>query len=210
MVEPSVVQWAPDLIEAYACCGRTDDARRALARFEREAEACARTWPRASAARCRGLIADGDGIEAEFTQALAVHGQTPTAFEEARTELCLGERLRRTRQRAHAHVSLRSALDGFERLGAVPSAERVRSELRASGEHLRRRDAGSAEELTPQELRVALLVARGGTNREVGAALFLSPKTVESHLSHVYRKLNVRSRTELAARFAGEGTPMLA
>ena len=78
-------------------------------------------------------------------------------------------------------------------------------ELGASGETLRRRDAGSLAELTPQELQVALVVAKGATNREAGAALFLSPKTIETHLGRVYRKLGVRSRTELAAALAGRG-----
>jgi ATP/maltotriose-dependent transcriptional regulator MalT len=202
--EPSVIQWAPDLIEAYARSGRIEDARRALARFEQEADASGRSWASAAAARCRGLLADPDRFEQEFNQALQLHAHTPTPFELARSQLCLGERQRRSRRRSQARDHLRAALESFERLGAAPWAERARNELRASGEHLRRRDATDAEQLTAQELQVAQLVARGRTNREVGAALFLSPKTIESHLGHVYRKLNLRSRTELAALLAGQ------
>ena len=87
----------------------------------------------------------------------------------------------------------------------MPWAERARVELAASGETARRREASAAEQLTPQELQVALIVAQGATNREAGAALFLSPKTIETHLGRVYRKLGVRSRTELARKLASDG-----
>jgi len=164
-----------------------------------------RSWALAGAARCRGLLATEEQFEADFQRALELHEQTPTPFERARTELCLGERLRRARQRVDAREPLRSALETFERLGAAPWAERARAELAASGETSRRRDPYAAEQLTAQELQVALVVARGATNREAGAALFLSPKTIETHLSRVYRKLHVRSRTELAHLLASEG-----
>jgi DNA-binding CsgD family transcriptional regulator len=90
----------------------------------------------------------------------------------------------------------------FERLEAEPWAERARSELAASGETLMRRDPSSLDELTPQELQIALLLASGSTTREAAAALFISPKTVEYHLRHVYLKLGVHSRDELAAAMA--------
>jgi len=147
-------------------------------------------------------LAADDEFEREFVDAIALHDRSPAPFEKARTELCLGERLRRARRRSEARLHLRSALERFERLGAEPWAERARNELRASGETLRGREAGGADELTPQELQVAMLVAEGATNREAGAALFLSPKTIEAHLGRIYRKLDVRSRTELAARLA--------
>jgi len=116
-------------------------------------------------------------------------------FEIARTELCLGERLRRSRRRKEARTVLRSAIERFERLGAAPWAERANTELRASGETVRPGGVVATNELTPQELQVALAVAKGATNREAGAALFLSPKTVEAHLGRIYRKLDIRSRT---------------
>jgi DNA-binding CsgD family transcriptional regulator len=203
--EPGVIQWAPDLIETYVRLGRDADAQLALEGFDRLARKTERSWALAAAARCRGLSASGDRFEAEFQRALELHARTPTPFERARTELCLGEQLRRARRRAAARAPLRSALQTFERLGAVPWADRARVELAASGETARRRDPHAAEQLTPQELQVALIVARGATNKEAGARLFLSPKTIETHLGRVYRKLNVRSRTELAHLLASEG-----
>jgi DNA-binding NarL/FixJ family response regulator len=119
-------------------------------------------------------------------------------FERARTELCLGERLRRIRRRTAAREHLRKALEIFERLGAVPWIEHTRLELRATGETIRR-GTDSALHLTPQELQVALVVGRGASNHEAAAALFLSQKTIEYHLSNIYRKTNIRSRAELAS-----------
>jgi len=120
----------------------------------------------------------------------------------ARTELARGERPRRRKARAEAREPLRAALETFERLGARLWAERARNELRATGVAATgEREAVTpvAELLTPHELQVALTVARGATNREAAAALFVSPKTVEHHLGQIYRKLGVRSRTQLAA-----------
>jgi DNA-binding CsgD family transcriptional regulator len=203
--EPSVVQWAPDLVEAYVRAGRRTDAEQALAPFEALAAETHRVWAQAASARCRGLLADDAAFESAFEGALSLHARTTTPFELARTELCFGERLRRGRRRADARAPLRRALATFEQLGSSPWAERARAELAATGETARRRDANAAEELTPQELQVALVVANGATNKEAGAALFLSPKTIESHLSRVYRKLDVRSRTELVRRLVNEG-----
>jgi DNA-binding CsgD family transcriptional regulator len=197
MREPIVLQQTPDLIEAYVRAGRTTEARDALAHFERQARATGRTWTFAAAARCRGLVADADDLEAEFDDALTRHERTPTPFELARTELCYGERLRRSFGTTEARKRLRSALATFDRLGAAPWAERARVELGATGER-RRRGQARQWELTPQEMQVAAIVARGATNREASAALFLSPKTIEAHLSRIYRKLGIRSRTELA------------
>jgi DNA-binding CsgD family transcriptional regulator len=156
-------------------------------------------------------MAGEDAYEAEFKTALELHEKTSTPFERARTELCFGERLRRSGQRVEARTWLRKAQETFELLGAEPWAERARSELRASGETARRRDATASDQLTAQELQVALIVAQGATNREAAASLFLSPKTIEFHLGHVYRKLGLRSRAQLAGLFAAEGgVPVLA
>ncbi len=196
--EPEVSQAAPDLVEAYTRAGRLDDARRALERLERQAAETQGGWVLGSAARCRGLLAPDEDFERHFLDALERQGSR--AFVRARTSLCYGQRLRRTRRRIDARVQLRRALADFEQLGADPWAEQARSELRATGERARRRTERRAEELTPQELQVALAVAAGATNREVAAALFLTPKTIEMHLTRVYRKLGVRSRMELARR----------
>lgn len=135
-----------------------------------------------------------------FERALALHDQVPAPFERARTELCYGERLRRSRKRVDSRARLRSALETFDALGAEPWAERARAELHASGETARRRST-PVDALTAQELAVARLVAGGASNREAAATLFVSPKTIEFHLGHVYRKLGVRSRTELVRSF---------
>jgi DNA-binding CsgD family transcriptional regulator len=196
--EPGVIPWTPDLIETYVRLGHKDDAERTLADFERIARKTNRLWALAAAARCRGLIAADDAFEAEFQRAFKLHEKTPTPFERARTNLCYGERLRRAGRRSDARDPLRSAVEAFERLGAAPWGDRARAELAATGTTARPRDPYAPDRLTPQELQVAVLVARGATNKEAGAALFLSPKTIETHLGRVYRKLGVRSRTELA------------
>lgn len=199
----AVVYWAPLLIEAYVLVGDTDRAAESLAWFEKEARVTGAAWARAAAARCRGMIAPEDEMRDAFTEALSVGGAASSPFERARTRLCFGERLRRTRNRAEARDQLRAALVTFEDLHAIPWAERARSELRASGERLRR-DPSEREELTNRELQVAVMVGSGATNDEAAGALFVSPKTIEAHLGRIYRKLGLRSRTELAAYLSKE------
>ena len=116
----------------------------------------------------------------------------------ARTELAYGEFLRRARRKAEARTLLRTALKRFEALGAAPWADRAAGELRATGETARKRDASTLDDLTPQELQIARLVAEGARNRDIAGRLFLSPKTVEYHLRKVFQKLDITSRTELA------------
>jgi DNA-binding CsgD family transcriptional regulator len=204
---PFLFQEAPDLIEAYVHTGRRADAERALATFQRQVEGTPGTWSMAAAARCRGLLEDD--FEPAFATAFALHERTTMPFERARTQLCYGERLRRAKRRSEARGQLHAALDVFEQLGAGSWVNRARNELRATGESVRR-ERPAIDALTLQELQVALKVAEGATNKEVGAALFLSPKTVEAHLSRVYGKLGLRSRTELAHQFATGGRPALA
>lgn len=195
---PNAVQARPDLVEAYVRLGRFEDAAAALDLHDREVEAAGSLWGRAAGARCRGLLARGAAYEREFGDALDLHDETSMPFERARTELCLGERHRRNRRRAAARRHLAAALEVFEGLEARPWFERARTELAATGEVSRSRALPSDDGLTAQERRVALLVADGATNKEAAAALFLSPKTVETHLSNVYRKLELRSRSDLA------------
>jgi DNA-binding CsgD family transcriptional regulator len=204
VVDPAVVPWGPELVEAYVRSGRMDEAAATLEELEQAARQSESAWSLAAASRARGLLAGEDEFERCFAEAFAHHERATLPFERARTDLCLGERLRRSRRPADAREPLRSALETFETLGAAPWAERARAELLATGETARRRDPSAVDQLTAQELQVALMVAQGATNREAGAALFLSPKTVEAHLSRVYRKLNVRSRTELASLLAHE------
>ena len=195
---------AAELVDAYARLGRDDDARQAADRFMDMARAKGQPWSLARALRSQGMLAAGSGFAALFEQALSAHEQTPDAFETARTRLAYGERLRRARDRLLAREQLRAAADAFEDLDARPWADRARAELAATGETLRRRDSSTLEELTPQDLQIALLLTAGKTTRETAAALFLSPKTVEYHLRHVYQKLGIHSRDELAQALAAQ------
>ncbi len=197
----------PDLVDAYVRLGRDEDAQRVSGHFGAAALTKGQPWSLARAHRCAGLLAGEGDIAAPFEDALGCHRRTPDAFESARTRLAYGERLRRGRNRVQAREQLRGALELFERLDARPWAQRVHAELEASGETLRRRDPSTRDELTPQELQIGLLLAGGRTTREAASALFLSPKTIEYHLRHVYQKLDIHSREELAAALAGQAGP---
>jgi DNA-binding CsgD family transcriptional regulator len=202
--EPSVVPWAQDLAEAYVRAGRREEADETLVLLAAQAQRTGRRSAHAAVARCRGLMAEtADEVDARFAEALAWHRQESPPFERARTDLCFGERLRRARRRADARTVLRRALETFDALGARSWAARARAELAATGERARPREPSAAERLTAQELQVAMIVANGSTNNEAAAALFVSPKTIEAHLTHIYRKLGLRSRTELAGLVRG-------
>jgi DNA-binding CsgD family transcriptional regulator len=206
--EPSFLPYAPDLIEAYARAGEREAAMRELAKLAELAGSLDRRWALAAVARLQGLLGRDDDLDEHFGAALELHEQgAGSAFERARTELVYGERLRRAKRRVEAREHLRSAIELFDGLGAAPWSEQARRELRASGESIPRRDPTAPEKLTPQELQIALQVAEGKTNRDVAAALFLSPKTVEFHLTRVYRKLNIHSRAELVRLFSSEHAP---
>jgi DNA-binding CsgD family transcriptional regulator len=201
--EPGWLPWEPALIEAYLADGRGDEARAALDALG------ARTHPWGSlpgvAARCAGLLASEEDFRARFDEALELLAPDGNVFELARTRLCYAERLVRSEQHEPARELLRAALDGFELLRAAPWAERTRSALASCGEIARRQTPRAVDLLTPQELQVVRLVAEGARNRDVAARLFLSQKTVEYHLRNTFRKLAVRSRTELVTRLAAEG-----
>jgi DNA-binding CsgD family transcriptional regulator len=197
---PGVRPLQADAIEALVAIGELGEAATQLERLEREGHALDLPWALAAAGRCRGLLAaargDTDGAEAELERALEEHRRSPQPLERARTALALGSVLRRANRRREARDRLSEALAVFDGLGAQFWAERAREELaRIAGRTAR--DDG----LTPSEQRVAELVAAGKTNREVAAELVVSERTVETHLTHVYGKLGVRSRTELARVF---------
>lgn len=206
MREPNKVRFHANLVEALVLVGDDAGAREALEAFSRAAEAAPSAWSRAAVLRSRGLVADGiDGAQ-HLEASAALLDERGDAFEAARSRLLLGERLRRVRQRTRARGPLQDALDAFERMGAATWAARARDELRATGGSVGGEQHAAEERLAPHELRVALLVADGRTNPEVASELFMSRKTVEHHLSQIYRKLGLRSRTELArvlARPAG-------
>jgi len=189
---------APDIVDALVRLGRGEEARRVSDDYERRARAKGQPFALARAARSMALIAEHDYTR-HYEEALRHHRATTDVFEQARTHLYYGERLRRSRRRVDARKHLREALKAFDRLGASPWAERALAELQASGETARVRDDRYRQQLTPQELQVALTLAEGLTTREAAARLYLSPKTVEYHLRHVYDKLEVRTREELRA-----------
>jgi DNA-binding CsgD family transcriptional regulator len=194
VTHPGYILWRPDLVEAFMRAGRESDAARLLSVLEETT--AAGPWAAAVTARCHALLADDD---AAFEEAYARCDERVSSFERARTELVWGERLRRSGHRLAARERLVAALAELERLGASSWSARAREELRASGQTVRRGGPAVTERLTPRELEIALHAAAGLTNREIGARLFLSPKTVELHLGRVYRKLGLRSRTELAS-----------
>jgi DNA-binding CsgD family transcriptional regulator len=199
----------PDYIEASERASRTDAALAALGPFEEWADSVGEDWALALASHCRGLVSEPEEAEHHLTTALALHPAI-RPFEHARTELALGEVMRRNRKRREAREHLRSALATFEQLGAAPWEERARNELRASGETARRRDPSTLGELTPQELQIARLVASGARNREVASQLFLSPRTIDYHLRKVFMKLGISSRAELAQLEIAAPEPALA
>jgi DNA-binding CsgD family transcriptional regulator len=185
----------PDAIEATTRCGRADELGGRLAAFEGWTAAAPVEARRALLARCQALLGTRAPDEA-FGEAIARSAALPP-FQRARTELLYGEWLRRERRRQEARVHLRSALELFRSLGTVPFAERAEAELRATGETARKRDPSTLDELTPQELQIAGLVAQGLTNREIADQLFLSPRTIDYHLRKVFSKLGIATRTEL-------------
>jgi DNA-binding CsgD family transcriptional regulator len=193
----------PDRVEAAVRAGHVDTARAALASFEAWAPHSGAAWALPRLASCRALVADGDAATEHYEEALGMaDGARP--FDLARIQLLYGEHLRRRRRRTDSRAQLRSALDGFDRLGAQPWAERARTELRASGETARKRDPSTLNQLTTHEVQVARLVADGLSNKEVAAHLYLSPRTIDYHLRNVYAKLGITSRTQLAGMISRE------
>jgi DNA-binding CsgD family transcriptional regulator len=188
---------APELVEVYVRAGHVRDAERVAHGYLAGAQEKGQPWALARAGRCRGLLADANAFDEAFADGFDQHELTSDTFELARTQLCYGERLRRARRRTEARVQLRAAFMAFGELGAAPWAERARLELQATGETARRRRPSTLDQLTPQELRIALALADGKTMRAAAAELFLSPKTIEYHLRNAYRKLGIRSRAEL-------------
>ncbi|MGH3479096.1 MAG: LuxR C-terminal-related transcriptional regulator, partial [Nocardioidaceae bacterium] len=207
LCNPVLLSWAGDLIEAHVRAGEPHRAQRAFDVLVGEAERTGRPAECAVAARCRGLLcADEDQGHGAFVEALQWHERARQPFEQARSQLCFGEFLRRHRRPTDARQVLADALGTFTRLGARLWAQRTEAELRATGIASRPRREGSTTQLTPQELQVALVVADGATNVEAAAQLFLSAKTIEFHLSNTYRKLGIRSRAQLARSVFGSTT----
>ena len=162
------IRTIPDRIEAAVRAGQAEDAAAELTAYEAWVGHSRAAWAEARLASCRALLADGDEAARLFEDAVR-GGDNGHPFDHCRMQLLYGEHLRRTRRRIEAREQLRSALATFEQLGAVPWAERAASELRATGETARKRDPSTIDQLTPQELQIARLVADGNSNKEVAA-----------------------------------------
>ncbi|MBA9001724.1 AAA family ATPase [Thermomonospora cellulosilytica] len=197
----------PHYVEAAVRCDQRRQATRALAAYEAWAEGTRSPNRLALANRCRALLADDDETAIRhFEEALRLHASADSAFEQARTALLYGHRLRRSRQPRAARDHLRNALQIFTEYGAERWAERARAELRAAGETVEPAAAPAGLDLlTPQQLQIARLVAEGATNREIAAQLTLSPRTIEHHLRNIFARLDIRSRVELTMLLTGGG-----
>lgn len=190
--------FVPDAVEVLTAAGRLDEAAQLVEALESNGARVHRRWTMAVGARCRGLLCaargDVDAALAAAQRALAYHDGLAMPFEEARSQLLLGELQRRNRLKDTSAATLRAALRTFDELGTPLWAGRARAALARADVPRLRTDDG----LTPSERRIADLVTKGMTNRAIAGTLFISPKTVEANLARIYRKLNIRSRAELA------------
>jgi DNA-binding CsgD family transcriptional regulator/tetratricopeptide (TPR) repeat protein len=188
-----------DIVEAGVRSGDHGAAKAALARLQERVPVSATPWGLGLLARCRALMADDEQAEELYRESSDQLARTRIVIEQARTHLLYGEWLRRGRRRGDARTELRTAYEMFTKMGATAFAERARTELTATGERPQDREERVTNGLTPQEKQVATLAAAGATNGEIAARLFLSPSTVEYHLTKIFRKLAITSRRKLAA-----------
>src|SRR5436305_2442973 len=192
------VGWSlAELVEAATRSGRPELAAAELPRLEERARAADTDWALGVLARSRALMSEGEVADALYREAIERLARTRVGVELARARLLYGEWLRREQRRAGAREQLRAAHDVLSTIGADAFAERARRELLATGETVRKRTADTRDSLTPQEAQIARLAADGQTNLQIGAQLFISPRTVEYHLRKVFPKLDISSRQEL-------------
>jgi DNA-binding CsgD family transcriptional regulator len=201
--DPCAVMWAlPELVEAARRGGDTELARDALERLAETTHPCGTDFALGIEARCRALLSEGAAADELYREAIERLGRTRLRPELARAHLLYGEWLRRESRRVDAREQLRTAHEMLVAIGMEAFAERARTELLATGEKVRMRTVETRDDLTAQEQQVAGLAREGLSNPEIGARLFLSPRTVEWHLRNVYNKLDIRSRRELANALA--------
>jgi ATP/maltotriose-dependent transcriptional regulator MalT len=199
----NVSSWTlPELVEAAVRAGHVEVAAEAFERLAERTHAADTTLARGIEARSRALLTDDAAAEDAYLEAIAELGRTPMAMFHARAQLLYGEWLRRANRRADAREPLGQAHELFLRIGADAFAGRAARELLATGATPRKRTDDARGELTAQEAQIATLARDGRTNPEIGALLFLSPRTVEWHLRHVFQKLHISSRRELRVAFA--------
>jgi DNA-binding CsgD family transcriptional regulator len=193
-----IATWAlNELIEAATRTGNAELAMGALRRLREQTETSDADWALGILARSRALLSEGETAERMYREAIEHLGRTRLRPELARAHLLYGEWLRRANRRVDARAQLRAAYDQLTSIGMEAFAERARAELLATGEKVRKRTAETRDELTAQELQISRLARDGLSNPEIGARLFLSPRTVEWHLRKVFAKLRIRSRKEL-------------
>jgi DNA-binding CsgD family transcriptional regulator len=191
----------PLIVESAMRCADIKTATVALEQIEERALVVQTPFALGAMWRCRALVWDDEQTESSFSSAVEWFEKSPWRTDLARTHLLYGEWLRRKKRRTDARVELRKAHDMFESMGARAFAERARLELDATGERARARHLEPTSDLTVRELQIARLAADGLTGREIASQLFISPHTVEYHLSNVFQKLGVRSRIHLAKAF---------
>ena len=191
-----------EVIEAAVRAGTPELAADTHQRLVQTTRASGSDWGLGVAARSQALLADDQRAEDLYAEAIDRLGRCRVAVDLARAHLLYGEWLRRRRRRLDARKELRVAHDLFSDFGMEAFAERARVELQATGERARDRSVDTLDQLTPQEAQISRLVTQGMSNREIAAQLFISPSTVEYHLGKVFRKLNVKSRTQLARRMS--------
>ena len=205
---PSILLLA-ELIEAAARSGQAERATGPLAQLAEIAHAAGTDWALGTHARAAAMLAEGEAAERLYREAIERLSHIKTRATLARAHLLYGEWLRREHRRVDAREQLRVAYAMLSDMGMEAFAERARRELLATGETVRKRTVETLDELTPQEVQVARLAAGGQTNPEIGAQLFLSPRTVEWHLSKVFGKLGVSSRKELRAALSDVGAAVV-
>ena len=197
-------KWAlPELVEAAVRCGRREEAEAVVEELAMMAGAARTDWLLGNEARARALVCTDGSAQAYYEKAIAHFGRIRSRTELARGHLVYGEWLRGHGQKAEARTQLRTAHGMFAEMGLEGFADRARRELLATGETVRSLTVSASDELTAQEAQIARLAADGRTNPEIGAELFISPRTVEWHLRKVYPKLGVASRRELRAVMSG-------
>ena len=202
--------WAAiELLEAATRSGQPEPARAAYERIAAAAAVAPTDWALGIQARSEALLSEGEAADRLYREGIDRLGRTRLRPELARTHLLYGEWLRRENRRIDARTQLRAAYDQLTSIGMEAFAERARRELMATGEKVRRRSAETRDELTAQEVQIARLARDGLTNPEIGARLFLSPRTVEWHLRKVFAKLGIRSRRELSDVLNGEPEGLL-
>jgi DNA-binding CsgD family transcriptional regulator len=194
----------PELVEAAARTGAREEAADALRRLCEMTRVSGTEWALGLEARSRALLSEGEDAERLYREAIVRLGAPGSRVELARAHLLYGEWLRRDRRRQDAREHLRTAHEMLSVMGVQGFADRAARELAATGETARQRAAEASDALTAKEAQVARLARDGLSNPEIGARLFISPRTVEYHLHKVFAKLDISSRTQLAGVFGAD------